>query len=263
MSGRRQRWPSVAVSASARRTVRDPGALVVSLGFYVIVSSIVATLWRAAAHANGGMVAGYTGKQLTWYIVVSEASTVALNIRMIELIGDDIASGAVATEMLRPASVLGVRVASELGRALPRLAACFGTGIVLAWVMAGPPPRAETLVVVVPSLVLAVLCNLCAQHACAGAAFWVRDAKTSWFLYQKFVFMLGGMLLPLQVLPPPMRAVAISLPFPAMAYAPARLASGHLELGLLGLQLFWLVVLAVVARMVFAAGERRLQVVGG
>jgi ABC-2 type transport system permease protein len=77
------------------------------------------------------------------------------------------------------------------------------------------------------------------------------------------VFILGGMLLPLEVLPEVLREVAMALPFMAMAYAPARLASGHVEPWLLLVQAGWLVVLAAGAGAVFAAGQRRLQVVGG
>ena len=57
--------------------------------------------------------------------------------------------------------------------------------------------------------------------------------------------------------------IARVLPFAAMAYAPARLASGHVEPELLALQAGWLVVLLGCAVGVFAAGERRLEVVGG
>jgi ABC-2 type transport system permease protein len=101
------------------------------------------------------------------------------------------------------------------------------------------------------------------QHAFAAAAFWIDDAKSTWFLYQKLVFVLGGMLLPLEVLPGPMEAVARWSPLASMAYAPARLASGHLEPHLLLVQLAWLGAAAWTAHAAFAAGERRLQVVGG
>ena len=114
-----------------------------------------------------------------------------------------------------------------------------------------------------PSLVLAVTLNLVAQHAFAGVSFWIRDARSTWFLYQKLVFIVGGMLLPLEVLPAAMTRVALWLPFMAMAYAPSRLASGHLEPHLLGVQVVWLGLLSIVAVSVFARGERRLQVVGG
>jgi ABC-type uncharacterized transport system permease subunit len=71
------------------------------------------------------------------------------------------------------------------------------------------------------------------------------------------------MLLPLQVLPVPLRRFASATPFPSMAYAPARLASGHFEPSLLLIQLAWLAVLTALGVGVFGAGERRLQVAGG
>jgi len=260
---RRERWPAVALRSACWRTLRDPGPLLVACGFYVIVASVLSTLWRTAAHAHHGVVAGYSGRALTWYIMCSEAATVALNVRQIEYIGDDIVHGAIATEMLRPASVLGVRLATEIGRCLPRLASCFAIGIALASIAAGAPPRPAGLFLALPALVLAVSCNLALQHAFAGASFWLRDARSAWFLYSKLVFVLGGMLLPLQVLPHPMFFVARRLPFAAMAYAPARLASGHVEVQLLVEQAAWLILLVWLAHAVFDAGERRLQLVGG
>jgi ABC-2 type transport system permease protein len=164
---------------------------------------------------------------ITWYVAMTEATTVSLRQRLISDIGRDIGSGAIAVELLRPAPVLGVRVAGELG------------------------------------LVLAVACNVVASHAFAGVAFWWRDAGSAWFLYQKLLFIVGGMLIPLEALPGWLQGIAGVLPFKAMAYAPARLAAGHLEPGLLVLQVAWLALLWALASAVFRAGERRLQVVGG
>ncbi len=196
-------------------------------------------------------------------MATSEAATVSLDTRLIESTGEDIGSGAIAVELLRPVSVLAIRVATEIGRCLPRLAVCAALGLALARVLAGPPPDAIGLALAGPSLVLAIACNLVAQHAFAAAAFWVRDARSTWFIYQKFVFVVGGMLLPLEVLPHALTRVALVLPFMAMAYAPARLASGHVEPWLLLVQLAWLVGLGAIAVSVFARGERRLQVAGG
>lgn len=254
---------TIVVGTAARRVLAEPGGLVVALAFYVAVVAVLAGLWRVAADANGGTVVGYSAVALTWYIVTSEASTVSLNIRMIDDIGRDIGSGGVAIELLRPASVLGVRLAVELGRALPRLGACASTGAVVATLTAGAPPRPAALALAAPSLVLAIACNIVAQHAFAATAFWLRDAGSAWFLYQKLVFVLGGMLIPLEALPGWLRATASVLPFRAMSYAPARLASGHVEPLLLLEQLVWLAILTFAAGAAFRAGERRLQVVGG
>jgi ABC-2 type transport system permease protein len=259
----RTRWPAVAAHTSALRVVAERGGLAVNMVFYVLVVAVLASLWRAAVQANGGSVAGYSLVAITWYVAMTEATTVSLRQRLISDIGRDIGSGAVAVELLRPAPVLGVRVASELGHVLPRLAACFLTGAVLSIATAGPPPHVGALLLAVPSLVLAVACNVVASHAFAGVAFWWRDAGSAWFLYQKLLFIVGGMLIPLEALPGWLQAIAAVLPFKAMAYAPARLASGHLEVGLIVLQVAWLALLWALASAVFRAGERRLQVVGG
>lgn len=258
-----EHWFVVALGTGARRVVANPAAYAVPTGFYVLVVLAVAAVWRAATEANGGEVAGYTAVALTWYVATSEAAYLTIESRMIEDIGDEIAAGDVTVELLRPAPVFGIRMATQIGRALPRLVMNVAVGCVLCLILAGPPPDIKALALAAPALVLAIGCNLAATHAVAALSFWIRDAKSGWFLYQKLLFILGGMLLPLQVLPDRLHDVAAALPFMAMVYAPARIASGHFEPELLLVQAGWLVVLTTAAAAIFAAGERRLQVVGG
>ncbi|MGK2950497.1 MAG: ABC transporter permease [Acidimicrobiales bacterium] len=252
-----------ALRGSAQRSLADRGGLVVSIAFYLVIVGTLTGLWRVAVSANGGDLAGYSAVALTWYIITSEAAIVAVNARHIEDIGRDIAHGTVAVELLRPASVLGVRVANEVGRGLPKVAALFVSGALLSTFVAGGPPRPATLLLVAPSLVLAITANLLAQHAVAAIAFWIRDAGSVWFLYLKAVFITGGMIIPLELLPDGVQRAAMLMPFRAMAYVPARLASGSWEPLLLVEQLMWIAVLGVVATAAFRSGERRLQVVGG
>jgi ABC-type uncharacterized transport system permease subunit len=49
----------------------------------------------------------------------------------------------------------------------------------------------------------------------------------------------------------------------AVAYVPARQAGGHPAAALLAVQAGWLVVMVLAAVAAFAAGQRRLQAVGG
>ena len=134
------------------------------------------------------------------------AACPSLNTRMIADIGIHITSGAIAVELLRPASVLAQRVVSELDRVLPRVVVCALAGVLLAWITAGHPPSGIALAVAAPSLVLAVMCNIVAQHAFAALSFWLGHSGGAWFLYQKLIFMVGGMLIPLEVLPGWLRA---------------------------------------------------------
>ena len=252
-----------AVRGAAQRVMAAPGGLGVSLAFYLVIVGVLSGLWRVAVENNGGDLAGYSAVALTWYIITSESATVAIHARLIADIGDDIGSGAIAVELLRPATVLGLRVAAEVGRTLPKLAVLWVAGGLLATIVAGAPPRPVALLLAAPSLVLAVVANLIAQHAVAAAAFWLRDAGSAWFLYLKAVFITGGMIIPLELLPNGLQRFSLFLPFRAMAYAPARLAAGYIEPELLLQQVAWIAVLSVLAVAVFSAGERRLQVVGG
>lgn len=257
--------PSVgwrAFQGGLSRASAERSGLAVYAVFFVLPPAVLGGLWRVAAGAAGGEIVGYDATALVWYVAAAEAAILPLRIRLIEEIGDDIGSGRVAVEMLRPASVLAVRLATEAGWLVPRLVVSIVLAVPLASILGGRPEGAGALALALPSLVLAVLVNLVGHHLFAAAAFWVRDAKGMWFLYQKLVFVVGGMLLPLEVLPAWLEAVAKSLPFMAMAYAPARLAAGRFEPWLLAVQLGWLVVLTVVTVRVFEAGQRRLVRIG-
>ena len=253
----------VTMTTAARRRAAEPAALLMTAVFYALVVAVLAGVWRAAADANTGAIVGYSAVAITWYIATSEAATVSMNFRLIADIGADIASGAIAVELLRPASVLGQRVLSEIAGVLPKLAVCIAVGGLISLLAGGAPLNPSTLPLVVPSLVLAISCNVVAQHAFASATFWLRESSAAWFIYQKFVFMLGGMLIPLQVLPSWLKSLALATPFPSMAYAPARLAAGFFEPQLLLVQVVWLIALCGFAALVFGRGEHRLQVVGG
>jgi ABC-2 type transport system permease protein len=245
-------------STAAGDILASRSALAIVGVFDLMVTGVLAALWIAATRANGGEIAGYTSTALVWYVATSEAATVSLPMRMIETIGDDIVSERIAIELLRPASVIGTRIATEVGRMLPRVAVCIAVGAALAAIVVGAPPSIPALCLALPSLLLALAANVVAQHAFAAAAFWVRDAKGAWFLYQKLVFVLGGMLIPLELLPGWLENTARVLPFASMAYAPARLASGHVEPRVLVIQLAWLTALCGLAAVLFARGERRL-----
>src|SRR5919106_2861245 len=183
-----------------RRAISEPGELSVRMLFYAVILIVFSALWKAAVGAVGGPIEGYGYVALLWYVVAAEGAVIATKPRLIEDIGTDIASGAIAVEMLRPVSVVGFRIAAELGEAYVRLAFALVAGGIFGLIDTGLPDGSGVLLAI-PAACLAVACNLMAQHAFAGGAFWIRDARASWFLYQKLIFLLGGMLLPLELMP--------------------------------------------------------------
>jgi ABC-2 type transport system permease protein len=254
---------AAALETGLRRGLRTPGDLVVRLGFYVLVILVMRALWGAAVAAHGGSLAGYDLRALVWYFVGAQGAYLGPRSRTIEEVGDEIGSGAVAVALLRPVSPVGLRMALELGEASVRVLAACLVGSVEAALLVGGPPSALGLVLLPPVALAACLANQAAQHAFAAAAFWLDDAKSAWYLYSKLVFLLGGLLLPIEALPGALADVARALPFAAMAYAPGRIAAGDVSAGPLVSVIVWTVVLVALALAVHARGERRLQVVGG
>jgi hypothetical protein len=76
---------------------------------------------------------------------------------MIEDIGTDIASGAIAVEVLRPVSVVLFRIVVELGEAFVRLGLAALVGGVLVIAFAGGPPSAAALALAIPASILAAV----------------------------------------------------------------------------------------------------------
>ena len=245
------------------RTMANPEDLATRSGFVAIILLVQSSLWRSAIASQGGAIDGYTLPALLWYVFAAQTSVGALRPRMIEEVGDEIGSGAVAIAMLRPTSVAGLRMSIEYGEVCARMIWLILLGGIVMLLVIGAPPSWLALMLAVPAMLLASLANVAMQHAIGGVAFWLLDAKSGWFLFQKVVFLPGGMLIPLEMLPGAVGTVCKGLPFAAMAYIPGRLAAGNADVGLIVVQLMWVAILVPLALGVFALGERRLGAVGG
>jgi ABC-2 type transport system permease protein len=253
----------VAFTRGVARALSHPADLAVRVGFYLVILIVTSSLWRAALAANNGDLAGYDEVGLLWYIAIAQAAQLGPRPRTIEEVGDEIGSGTVAVQMLRPVSVVGLRIASELGEAILRVGAAAVVAAIGLTLLVGAPHSTAGALLSLPAALLGCALSVIAQHACGGIAFWLLDARATWFLWSKLVFLLGGLLIPLELLPARVGDVARVLPWASMTYVPGRLASGDLDPLLLLGQLAWLAVACLLAVGVFALGERRLQVVGG
>ena len=250
-----------AFTTSARRGLSNRAPLAARVGMYLVILGVLSALWKAATEAQGA-IAGYDYPSMLWYLTVAEAAVISIDPRLIEYVGSDIGDGSVTVEMLRPISVVGFRIAATLGECMARFGLAIVAGAAFTWFQVGAPPNPGAALLALPAMLLALSTNLASQYCFAAMAFWVQDSKAAWFLFHKLVFLLGGMLLPLELMPRQLEAVARVLPFQAMAYAPARLAAGHFEPLLLLVQGAWLVTLLAGAVYLFALGQRRLVVVG-
>src|SRR5262249_58605767 len=112
-------------------------------------------------------------------------------------IEEDIHRGDVAYQIARPASWLGARLANGLGALAVRAPLLLVVAFVTAWSFGGPPTRPSGLgVAIALGLVAATVVTL--FHVGIGvAAVWLGDLAPRDWVWEKVMFVLGGVWPPL------------------------------------------------------------------
>jgi ABC-2 type transport system permease protein len=119
-----------------------------------------------------------------------------------------------------------------------------------------------TLIAVLGAWVLSFLVN----GMIGLAAFISEEVAPYEWIYQKFAFIFGGLLIPLDFYPQWLQNIAFALPFPAMLYGPSRLfvsPDTNMFASVLGQQVIWILVLGVLLAFAYRRGLAFLTVNGG
>lgn len=250
-------------SLGFRQARAEPGELLGRIVFFALILGVFSAVWRAVAE-SGAMVQR-DPREMLWYLAITEwvvmsAPTVFLQME------EDIRSGDVAYQIARPASWLGARLAHGLGALAVRAPVLLVVACAFAWMFAGPPERPGGLALAIAfGLVAAVVVTV--FHVAIGiVAFWLGDVAPTYWIWQKLLFVLGGLLLPLQFYPELFVTIARLTPFPALLAGPASLATAEplMHAGVLTLTLvLWALFGWVIARAAFGRAVRRLHVNGG
>jgi len=226
----------------------------------VLVLAIFWAFWRATPLAELGR-RDFTPERLIWYLAITEwiVFATAMPYREIE---DDIRSGALATGLSRPIGYTTACLAQWCGAAAFRMPVFAVIGFGAALGFSGTVPLAPRMLLecLLSAVIAIALLHLC--HVMIGlATIWIGSAAPLHWIWQKGLFVLGGLIIPLSLYPTPFRGFAENSPFAAMLSAPASLAldpaPGHVTT-VMTLQTVWLVVLAVLAWLVDRAAIARL-----
>jgi ABC-2 type transport system permease protein len=257
---------SVAASVALRDRTAYGGSFLGSALSYALFVFVFSRIW-GLAFAGRAEIAGYGRAQMIWYFIIAELPSFAFG-RSFWALSAEMRGGQVAYLVSRPYSLVGYYYAQNMGRALANLLALLVPGLALGLLAAGPPPLAS------PARALAALASLALSGsllfllhlAIAMTALWVEENAAFFWIFQKLC-LVAGTLMPLELLPEAAQRASWWSPFPAVAYAPARLFAawpgGPEAARLLGFQLAWLLASILLCRGVYALGRSRLAVNGG
>jgi len=240
--------------------------LVVRSLFLLVILYIFVQLWTVTfAGVGQTVIAGYTFEQIIWYLIVSE-SIIMASPRVTVEVEEEVKSGSVAYMLTRPMHYIGYRYAAYVGEASVRLAVNLLMGGLLGLLLFGPPSFGWGPAVFVPVVVLAFTVNFVIRLTLALCSFWIEETLGLTFVYDKLLFTIGGMMLPMELFPDALRAVCAWLPFQAIVYFPAKTMvqlDADAALRMLGTQAAWLLPLGLLLAFVYRKGVKKLNVNGG
>lgn len=192
----------------------------ISIGIFLF---IFAGLWGTTFRIAGtDSINGLTFANMMWYLMMAETIELGRP-RTNRIISEQVKNGEVAYILNKPYHFLMYHFSFGLGDSLLRVGMNIVVGLLVAWLLAGPPPSLLGWGMALATLVGAWILHFCMMALIGLAAFLVEETNSFELIYQKFVFVLGGMLLPLDMFPEWLQGVARALPFPYMMYTPARL----------------------------------------
>lgn len=199
-------------------------ALLGRMAFYTLILLVFSRLWEAAVAT--GTLGGVTRAELLWYLAVTEWVLLSVPLLHLEMEAD-VRLGDLAHRLPRPLSYLGMRLAEASGTLALRLVVLGVTGALVASAFAGELPRdPRGLFLAIPLGIAAATVALLFHAAIGVSAIWLHDVSPIYWIWQKSAFVLGGLLLPLELYPDWLRSLAAATPFPALLNGPGRMAFG-------------------------------------
>jgi ABC-2 type transport system permease protein len=231
--------------------------------FFAVILGVFASLWKAVAET--GMPLGMESRALVWYLAITEWIVLSAPPMQIE-VQEAIRRGDIVCQLARPVSWVGATFAEGLGLLLVRAPLLFVTACLCAWVMTGWVPALPVLLLVLPVGLAAGALITALQIGIGVLAFWIGDVGPVSWVWQKLMFLFGGLLMPIDLYPPVVRGIAPFTPFPSVLTEPASLVlHGTLEgvLPVVGHLAMWSVISAAMISVLFSRASASLTVNGG
>jgi len=249
----------------------------------VLFMGVFMALWSTAFGVSGkAELAGYSLAGMVWYLAMTETVILSTS-RIFMEISEAVKAGDLAYTLARPLNYPFFQVANSLGNSVPRFLLNLLTAAVVVSLGMGRLPITSAgsvqalgsadgagnlpgLIAFLGMAALALLLDALIAVLIGLAAFWLEEIAPLFWIYQKLLFTIGGMFLPLEMFPRWLQAAVRWLPFQFITYAPARafvaFDPDFVLRAMLG-QVAYIVLLSALVTLIWQRAQRRLVVHGG
>jgi ABC-2 type transport system permease protein len=232
--------------------------------FGLIIASVYSGLY--ASKSGSTEVGGFDLMQMLTYIWLGQSLISVLAMWSWYDIARTVQSGEIVTDLMKPIDYYGFWFSRDVGRAasqiilrgIPTLA----VGALL-FDLALPSSFGRWLEFVT-CVALAVVVSFGIRFMVNISAVWLTDVLGVAMITTVALNFFSGFLVPISFFPDWLNTIANLLPFRAMVMAPITVALGQSSFWrTAGLQVFWVVILTLLANWMLSRATRRLEIYGG
>ncbi|GAA4202978.1 ABC transporter permease [Actinocatenispora rupis] len=228
---------------------------------------LLAVVWRTV-YGERDSVDGVPLATMLAYVTLASVQGWLFNPWVFTLIPDRVREGRVGIDLVRPVGFVSQVVAAQVGRTAATAPFALAA-LPFAVLLSGMAPPASPLAAVgyLVSLALGYAVTTVLSVVFGLMTFWTMEIGGIFIIYRMVAQFLSGALIPLWFMPGALRTVAQVLPFQAVTYTPTAIYLGRLDAGAAvlatGVQCGWVLVLALLARLVWSRALHRVVVQGG
>jgi ABC-type uncharacterized transport system permease subunit len=237
-----------------------------SIGSLAVRVYLLRVVW-VALYAHNAAPDGVLLHQIITYSAVALLMGLILDIDQTSLLHDKLHDGSIVVDFMKPISVPLYLFADGTGEVLFHAALIVPSLAIALLLVHIDVPSAATFGAFALSFLLGYLVGFCLNFTLNCIAFWTLEISAVQLMLTWVTDLLGGGIVPLLFFPAGIQQAIVALPFASMYSTPLLIYIGKITpdhyLQAMGLQVVWIVVLAIVATIIWRAGARRVVVQGG
>lgn len=203
---------------------------------------------------------------MIWYLVLTESIVTSQGKIIIE-IGKEVINGDIANYLNKPYHYLFYKYSSTIGSTIANFSLTLLITGLVATLLVGPITiNPLNIPLILSSCLLGITLHFSMMATLGIFTLWIEDSRSLDFLYQKLIFVAGGMLAPLDIFPTWFANITLILPFSYAVYAPAMLfVNFNIErfVETILIQIFWIIITSSIALILFKFLLRRVSINGG
>jgi ABC-2 type transport system permease protein len=263
----RQKYVSLTLTA-LQRAIAYRGATLLNLLAGLIWVTLVYYLWKTVFSARGTLQ-GFSWNEMRTYIVIAYAVNSLLSFQSLMHMMSTIRTGDVASELLRPVDFLGSQLSQAIGSACIEGVLSSSIALLISFLFLDimPPHTPLALCFFMLSVCIGFLIKFLLGYLMAILCFYTLNSLGLIWAQTAVINLFSGALIPLAFFPNWLQQIILATPFQGIVYMPVALYLGKMQ-GVavwqaLGIQLIWVVILWIIARLFWQISIRRLDIQGG